>query len=120
MTNTEIISIVLTIIAVLIAIWQGMLSKSQLEQSKQTKSETEKLLEEIKLRVHKIELTSDETRKDVKDQVARLIDKQDENFKTLLNAPKENSQNELMMTLLPQVIQNPELFNTLVKLGQNK
>ncbi len=119
--NTEFLTTILSFVAIVIAVWQGKLSKDQLEQSKQTKSDTEKLIEDIKQRVSKIEYISDETRRDVKEQIAKLIDKQDENFKTLLNAPKENSQNEMMMALIPQLLNNPELIDKFVNLTkQNK
>lgn len=118
MTITEIITIVLAVIAIIIALWQGFLSKIQLDESKKTKDETEKLLDEIHDKILKIEGISDETRKDVKDQITRLIDKQDENFKMLLSAPKDTNQKELLMTLVPKLMENPELFNTLLQMSQ--
>ena len=120
MTTNEILSLSISIFAILIAFYQSFLSKSQLEQAKATKSDTEKLLAEIKEKVLRVENISDETRKDVKEQISKLIDKQDENFKVLLNAPKENNQNELMMALLPKMLENPDLFKTLVQLGNKK
>ena len=75
-------------------------------------------LDEIKGRVLRVEAISDETRKDVKEQVSKLIDRQDENFKVLLNAPKESSQNEMIVKLLPGLLQNPELLKNLVELGK--
>jgi len=118
MTLNEIITIILAIIAVIIALWQGYLSKIQLDESKRTKSETEKLLDEIHLKVNKIEDISDETRKDVKEQISRLIDKQDENFKMLLSAPKETNQKELLMSLVPKLMENPDLFSSLLQMSQ--
>lgn len=120
MTNTEILTSLLSFIAVIIAVWQGLLSKNQLEQAKQTKSETENLLDAIKEKVSRIEIISDETRKDLKEQIAKLVDRQDENFKMLLNAPKESSQNEMMMTFLPKFFENPELLKTMFELSQKK
>lgn len=117
MTIIDFIALGVAVIAVLIAIWQALLSKAQLNESKRTKDETEKLLDEIKNKVFKIELISDETRKDVKDQITRLIDKQDENFKTLLNAPKDKNQTDLMMSLLPSLLQNPEKLTSLIELS---
>lgn len=117
MSISAVATLLISLIAVFIAFWQGFLAKAQLEQAKQTKTETENLLDEIKERVYKIELLSDETRKDVKEQISKLIDKQDENFKTLLNAPKENSQNEMMMTFLPLMLEKPELLSNMIALG---
>ena len=117
MTIIDFTALGVAIIAVVIAIWQALLSKAQLDEAKRTKSDTEKLLDEIKNKVLRIELISDETRKDVKDQITRLVDKQDENFKTLLNAPKDKNQTDLMMSLLPSLLQNPEQLTSLIKLS---
>ncbi len=113
----EYFAIGISILAVILAFWQGYLSKQQLEQAKQTKSETDKLLDEIKTKVTKVESISDETRKDVKNQISKLIDKQDENFKVLLNAPTQNSQNEMILALLPTLLQNPESMKTMIDLA---
>lgn len=115
-----VVPIIISIIAIGIAIWQGVIAKLQLEQAKTTKTETEKLLQDVKEKVSKIESLTDETRKDVREQVARLIDKQDENFKTLLTAPQKDSQNELIAQLLPQLLSNPDIFKTLVELSGNQ
>lgn len=120
MSLIEIITIGISVIAVLLALWQGFLSRAQLEQAKNTKNDTEKLLDEIKQKVVKIESISDETRKDVKDQVGKLIDKQDENFKLLLSTPKENSQNEMIKALLPDLLKNPDVLKQLMQLGNGK
>ena len=119
MTNNELLTLIISGIAIIVAFWQGFLSRQQLDQARQTKSDTEKLLDEIKGKVNKLETISDETRKDVKEQISKLIDKQDENFKVLLNAPKENNQNEMMMTFLPKLFENPEMFKTLIEIGKN-
>ena len=120
MSNTEFITLSISIVAIIVAFWQGFLAKSQLDQAKQTKTDTEKLLDEIKQKVVKIETISDETRKDVKEQISKLIDKQDENFKTLLNAPKEDSQNQMLMTFLPALLEKPEMMETLLKFSKNQ
>jgi hypothetical protein len=33
--------------------------------------------------------------------------------------PKENNQNEMMMTFLPKLFENPEMFKTLIEIGKN-
>lgn len=115
----ETIALIFSGISLLIALWQGFLAKQSLDQAKETKSETEKLLDNIKEKVSRIENISDETRKDVKEQISKLIDKQDENFKTLLNSPKENSQNQMIATLLPELLKNPEALKTFAEIGKN-
>lgn len=110
--------VLVSCIAVAAAFWQGFLAKQQLENAKQTRDETAKLLDDIKQRVTKIEMISDETRQVVKNEVSKLVDKQDENFKVLLNAPRENSQNEMMASLLPALLENPERLAALLKLSK--
>lgn len=114
----ELIPIFLSLIAIVVAFWQGFLAKAQLEQAKETKSETEKLLQDVKDKVIRIESISDETRKDVKEQIGKLIDKQDENFKVLLSAPQQNNQNEMIMQLLPQILANPDSLKTIIELSK--
>jgi gas vesicle protein len=116
----EVATLIISLVAVSLAFWQGNIAKRQLEESKETKTETEKLLDEIKEKVVKIESISDETRKEVKDQVSKLIDKQDENFKTLLNAPREDSQNQMIAQLLPVMMNNPDTLKALIDLGSQK
>ncbi len=113
-----IIATIIWISAIWISVWQSFLSKEQLEQSKQTKRETEKVLEDIKLKITEIKIISDETRKDVKEQISKMIDKNDENFKTLLNSWKEIDQNQLMNAILPWMIQNPDWLNQLMELAK--
>lgn len=114
----EYIGIIIAILALWVAFWQWFLSKQQLEEAKKTKWETEKLLSEISNKIIKIEAISDETRKDVKEQISKMIDKNDENFKTLLNSWKEIDQNQLMTTLLPALFQNPNWIESMVKLAE--
>ncbi|MED7818395.1 MULTISPECIES: hypothetical protein [unclassified Francisella] len=118
MNTLNIVSLFISLVAVGVAFWQGFLSKAQLEQAKSTKDEANKLLDEIKTKVAKVETISDETRKDVKEQISKLIDKQDENFKVLLNAPNQNSQNEMIMSLLPSLLEKPDILKTFIELGQ--
>lgn len=113
-------ALLVSLVAVGIAFWQGFLAKNQLEQAKITKTEIERLLDEIKSKVLRVETISDETRKDVKEQISKLIDKQDENFKTLLKAPSENSQNEMIMKFLPMMMENPQMLEKLIELGNKK
>lgn len=120
MEAIPVLAIIISIIAVGVAVWQGFLAKNQLEQAKLTKTETEKLLDEIKSKVQRIETISDETRKDVKEQISKLVDKQDENLKTLLNAPKDNRQNEMLMALLPKLMENPVMLEKLIEIGNKQ
>lgn len=106
--------ILISAVAVIVAVWQALIAKLQLDQAKSTKTETEKLLQEVKEKVSKIESITDETRKDVREQISKLVDKQDENFKTLLTAPQQNSQNEMIAQLLPQLLANGDTLKMLM------
>jgi len=112
------ISIIIASVALLIAFWQAFLSKQQLDQAKETKSDTGKLLDEIKAKVNKIETISDETRKDIKEQVSKLIDKQDETIKSLLATPQKSEQNQMMMQLLGPMLANPDNLEKIMKLAE--
>lgn len=120
MNILSIVSLGISVLAAIIALWQGFLAKMQLDQAKATKTETEKLLQEVKDKVTRIENNSDETRKDVKEQISKLIDKQDENFKTLLSTPQKNSQNEMLMQILPKLFESPKTLETLVKFANSQ
>ncbi len=114
----SIITIVLSIVAIVIALWQGFIAKQQLEDSKRTKDETEKILNAIKEKVDEVQGISDETRRNVQEQITTLINQQSENFKSVLNAPQSAKQNEMVMQLL---LQKPEILDTFLKLSeQNK
>ena len=95
------------------------MAKAQLEQAKPTTAETEKLSAESKERLVRIESLSDETREDVKEQITKLIDKQDENFKTVLQTPERNNQNELLMSILPQIFASPENLKNIIEFANN-
>jgi len=114
----SIITIVLSIVAIVIALWQGFIAKQLLEDSKRTKDETEKILNAIKEKVDEVQGISDETRRNVQEQITTLINQQSENFKSVLNAPQSAKQNEMVMQLL---LQKPEILDTFLKLSeQNK
>ncbi|MFP5471378.1 MAG: hypothetical protein ACLGGV_07255 [Bacteroidia bacterium] len=115
MNTTEIVTILIAVIAGIISFWQAYIAKQQLNQSKITKSEVENLLKNINERVIKIENISDETRKDVREQISSLINKQDENFKQVLNAPNERIQTEMVMKMIPDLLSNPELLEKILK-----
>ena len=54
----------------------------------------------------------------LREQIGKLIDKQDENFKVLLSAPQQNNQNEMIMQLLPQILANPDSLKTIIELSK--
>ena len=107
-------TLVIWIISIAVAIWQWFLSKEQLDQAKNTNQDTKRLLDSISERITKIESLSNETRTDVKEQISKMIDKNDENFKELLRWSKEIDQNELMKTLLPSLLQDPDTMRDLM------
>ena len=115
---SQYLSLGLSIIAVLTAFWQGYLAKEQLEQAKDTKRRTEDVLHAIEEKVSQIQTISDETRKDVRENISKVIDKQDENLKMLLKAPTENNQNQMIAQLLPAFINSDNGMDTLIKLAE--
>ena len=115
--NEFVVSLLISIVAVGVAFWQVSISRAQLREAKTTKSDTEKLLAEIRTSVNRIEISSEETRKRVNDQVDKLIDKQDENMKRLLDSPKEKSQSDLLMALIPEIFKSPDLLKTIIDAG---
>lgn len=116
----DFLAIFIAIIALLVTLWQAFLSKQQLEHAKETKTDTEKLLSDIKEKVNKIESISDETRKDVKEQVSKMIDKQNEHIQSLLETPQKSEQNQMIMQLLGPMLSNPDNFEKLIKITGTK
>lgn len=116
----ELIAISIAVVALGVSFWQAFLSRQQLEQAKETKGDTEKLLSEIKNKVNKIESISDETRKDVKEQVSKMIDKQNEHIQSLLETPQKSEQNQMIMQLLGPMLSNPDNFEKLIKITEKK
>lgn len=118
MQINDMVSIGIAVIAVGIALWQTSISRAQLDEAKKTQSETEKLLGAIKLKVDNVEIISNETKRNVEEQVRRMVDKQDENIKMLLSSPKEKDQNEMLKAVLPSLIQNPANLKMLFDLAE--
>lgn len=113
-----IVASTLSVVAIAISIWQGITSAKQLKLAQDVNNKTENLLENIKEKIIKIETISDETRKDVKEQVRDMIKQNDENFKHLLKSSKEIDQNQLMTAILPSLFQNPDWFENIMKLAE--
>ena len=113
MTFIDLLPFLVSTIAVVVALWQGFLAKQQLDQAKNTQRDTEKLLDEIREKVIRIEDMSDETRRNVKEQITKLVDRQDDYLKSFINAPKENSQNEMIAALAPALFQNETIAGVL-------
>lgn len=108
---SQYLSLGLSIIAILIAFWQGYLAKD-------TKRRTEDVLHAIEEKVSQIQTISDETRKDVRENISKFIDKQDENLKMLLKAPTENNQSQMIAQLLPVFLNSDNGIETLMKLAE--
>ena len=86
--------------------------KSQKEADK-INQETEKKLIEIKNLSDNITKTADRIEGNIKTQIDRIINS---------NAPTqdEKMQQQLLGTLLPELIKNPEVMQKLMELGNNK
>jgi heme exporter protein D len=114
----EWLTIGISLIALVVAVIQTFISKQQLKEAQETKSDTEELLDEIKEKVVKIEGISDDTKRTVSEQMAKLIDKQDENIKTLLNSPHKSEQNQMMNNLFSSIFSSPENLKTIMELSK--
>jgi len=113
------VTILISLGSLAVAVWQADISKKQLEEAKKTKGETEKVLDKINEKVLEIEKISKETRDNVKEQISKLIEKQDENIKTLLDAPHKSEQNQMMTQIFTAALSNPETLKTLAEIGNN-
>lgn len=101
-----VVSIVLGLVSIIISI------KSQMETNK-INQDTEKKLIEIKNLSDNISKTSDRIENNIKTQIDRIINS---------NAPTqdEKMQQQLIGAVLPQIMQNPEMLQKLVDLGNKK
>jgi len=97
----EIAAFVVAFIALIAALWQGMLSKQQLELARTTKTETEKLLDKIDRKTDEIKKSAEATETSMKEQVNSLL----KNFD-----PSVQAQNKMMENLGPSLM--GQIFNS--------
>jgi predicted PurR-regulated permease PerM len=127
MSNSEIFTIIIAVVSAGIAFWQGISAHKQVELSKNTNDETKRLLEDIKRIVEKVENVSSETKKDVENQVDKLIDNQNEHQKTLMGNltnilsnfdPKVKSNDQTGQALLGALLNGQLDMDKMMKLAE--
>ncbi len=106
----EFLNIAMAIISIILGIVSIVISIKARNESNTINQETEKKLIEIKNLSDNITKTSDRIESNLKTQIDRIINS---------NAPTqdEKMQQQLMSTLLPELLKNPEMMQKLVDLG---
>ena len=109
----EILNIVMANISIILGVVSIIISLKARNESNKINQETEKKLIEIKNLSDNITKTSDRIESNIKTQIDRIINS---------NAPTqdEKMQQQLMGTLLPELIKNPEMMQKLMDLGNKK
>lgn len=109
----EILNIVMAIISIILGMVSIIISVKARNESNKINQETEKKLIEIKNLSDNITKTSDRIESNIKTQIDRIINS---------NAPTqdEKMQQQLIGTLLPELIKNPETMQKLMDLGNEK
>ena len=109
----EILNIVMAIISIILGMVSIIISVKARNESNKINQETEKKLIEIKNLSDNITKTSDRIESNIKTQIDRIINS---------NAPTqdEKMQQQLIRTLLPELIKNPETMQKLMDLGNKK
>ena len=109
----EILNIVMAVISIILGFISIFISLKAKEESNKINQDTEKKLLEIKNLSDNISKTSDRIESNIKTQIDRIINS---------NAPTqdEKMQQQLMGTVLPELIKNPEMMQKLIDLGNKK
>ena len=109
----ELLNITMAIISIILGIVSIVISIKARNESNTINQETEKKLIEIKNLSDNITKTSDRIESNLKTQIDRIINS---------NAPTqdEKMQQQLMSTLLPELLKNPETMQKIIDLGNKK
>lgn len=109
----EILNIIMAIVSIILGCISIVMSLNSQKETDKINQETEKRLIEIKNLSDNITKTADRIEGNIKTQIDRIINS---------NAPTqdEKMQQQLLGTLLPEIIKNPEVMQKLIELGNNK
>ena len=109
----EILNIIMAIVSIILGCVSIVMSLKSQKETDKINQETEKKLIEIKNLSDNITKTADRIEGNIKTQIDRIINS---------NAPTqdEKMQQQLLGTLLPELIKNPEVMQKLMELGNNK
>lgn len=106
----EILNMIMAIVSIILGCVSIVMSLKSQKETDKINQDTEKKLIEIKNLSDNISKTSDRIESNIKTQIDRIINS---------NAPTqdEKMQQQLMGTLLPELIKNPEMMQKLMDLG---
>ncbi len=109
----DILNIIMAIVSIILGVVSIVMSLKSQKEADKINQETEKKLIEIKNLSDNITKTADRIEGNIKTQIDRIINS---------NAPTqdEKMQQQLLGTLLPELIKNPEVMQKLMELGNNK
>lgn len=109
----DILNIIMAIVSIILGCVSIVMSLKSQKETDKINQDTEKKLIEIKNLSDNISKTSDRIESNIKTQIDRIINS---------NAPTqdEKMQQQLMGTLLPELIRNPEMMQKLMDLGNKK
>lgn len=109
----EILNIIMAIVSIILGCVSIVMSLKSQKETDKINQDTEKKLIEIKNLSDNISKTSDRIENNIKTQIDRIINS---------NAPTqdEKMQQQLMGTLLPELIKNPDVMQKLIDLGNKK
>lgn len=109
----DILNIIMAIVSIILGCVSIVMSLKSQKETDKINQDTEKKLIEIKNLSDNISKTSDRIESNIKTQIDRIINS---------NAPTqdEKMQQQLMGTLLPEIIKNPETLKKIIELGNNK
>lgn len=109
----DILNIIMAIVSIILGVVSIVMSLKSQKEADKINQETEKKLIEIKNLSDNITKTADRIEGNIKTQIDRIINS---------NAPTqdEKMQQQLLGTLLPELIKNPEVMQKLMELGKNK
>lgn len=109
----EILNIIMAIVSIILGCVSIVMSLKSQKETDKINRDTEKKLIEIKNLSDNISKTSDRIENNIKTQIDRIINS---------NAPTqdEKMQQQLMGTLLPELIKNPDVMQKLIDLGNKK
>ena len=109
----DILNIIMAIVSIILGCVSIIMSLKSQKESDKINQDTEKKLIEIKNLSDNISKTSDRIESNIKTQIDRIINS---------NAPTqdEKMQQQLIGTLLPEIIKNPETLKGLIELGNKR
>ena len=109
----NILNIVMAVVSIVLGIVSIAISVKAKNESNKINQETEKKLIEIKNLNDNISKAADRIESNLKTQIDRIINS---------NSPTQNEkmQQQLIGTLLPEIVKNPEMMGKLMNLGKKQ